>query len=147
LVANFVGLATGQKAWTDPSTKKTVKNKPYFDGLTFHRVIPSFMIQGGDPTGTGSGFPGYTFGLENAAKLPWQPGTLAMANAGPNTNGSQFFITEVASDYLKDQYTIFGRCTDLDVVKEIARVPRGAADKPNTPVTIDKVTIARGATK
>jgi peptidyl-prolyl cis-trans isomerase A (cyclophilin A) len=132
-VANFVGLATGQ----------VEKGKPYFDGLTFHRVIPEFMIQGGDPLGVGRGGPGYQFGDEFVPELRMQPGVLAMANAGPSTNGSQFFITEVSPDHLNGKHTIFGQCKEVDLVKQIARVPQDEGNKPNTPVTMNKVTISR----
>ncbi len=144
-VANFVGLATGQKPWIDPRTNKTVRGKPFYDGLSFHRVIPHFMIQGGDPLNNGTGGPGYHFDDEVAPDLTHQPGTLAMANAGPgtSTNGSQFFIDEVEASWLKG-YTIFGKCKEVDVVSRIAAVPRGAADKPEIPVAITRITIARG---
>ena len=142
-VANFVGLATGKKAWTDPKTNEPVKGKPYFDGLTFHRVIPEFMIQGGDPLGTGTGGPGYQFGDEFVPELTMAPGTLAMANAGPATNGSQFFITEGAPSHLNNKHTIFGTCKEIDVVKQIARVPQDASNKPDTPITM-KVKIKKG---
>nr|HEX4318995.1 peptidylprolyl isomerase [Kofleriaceae bacterium] len=144
-VANFIGLATGKKAWKHPTDGKLMTGKPFYDGTVFHRVIPNFMIQGGDVLGTGTGYPGYRFPDEVAAGLTWEPGTLAMANAGPNTNGSQFFITEAAPTYLGGGYTIFGRCTDVDVVKQIARVPRDSRDKPKAAVTLKKVTIARTA--
>jgi peptidyl-prolyl cis-trans isomerase A (cyclophilin A) len=144
-VANFIGLATGQKPWIDPRTGKTIKNKPFYDGLVFHRVIPHFMIQGGDPVGRGTGGPGYTFDDELAPDLTHQPGTHAMANAGPRTNGSQFFIDEVAASWLDNHHTIFGRCKELDVISKIAAVPRGPDDRPEQPVTITRVTIARGA--
>jgi peptidyl-prolyl cis-trans isomerase A (cyclophilin A) len=143
-VANFIGLAEGTKDWTDPQTQKKMHNKPYFDETTFHRVIPEFMIQGGDPTGTGSGDPGYKFDDEFDPNLNFDvPGRLAMANSGPNTNGSQFFITEQAYDSLNQHYTIFGQCDDpsVNVVKTIARVERDANDKPVTPVVLKKVTI------
>ncbi|HEY0191175.1 MAG TPA: peptidylprolyl isomerase [Kofleriaceae bacterium] len=142
-VANFIGLATGQKAWIDPATGKTVKNKPFYDGLTFHRVLPQFMIQGGDPLGRGTGGPGYTFDDELVPGMVHKPGTLAMANAGPSTNGSQFFIDEVAASWLNNKHTIFGQCAEVDVVTKIAGVPRGRNDKPNDPVTITKLTIGR----
>jgi peptidyl-prolyl cis-trans isomerase A (cyclophilin A) len=144
-VANFIGLATGQKPWTDPQTKKTMRNKPFYDGLVFHRVIPRFMIQAGDPLASSSGGPGYTFEDELAADLTHKPGTLAMANAGPGTNGSQFFIDEVEASWLDHRHTIFGQCKELDIIAKIAAVPRGANDKPREPVTITKVTISRGA--
>lgn len=143
-VANFIGLAEGTKDWTDPQTQKKMHNRPYYDETTFHRVIPEFMIQGGDPTGTGSGDPGYKFDDEFDPNLNFDvPGRLAMANSGPNTNGSQFFITEQAYDSLNQHYTIFGQCDDasVSVVKAIARVERDANDKPVTAVTLKKVTI------
>jgi len=143
-VANFIGLAEGTKDWTDPTTKKVMHDKPFYDGTTFHRVIPEFMIQGGDPLGNGTGDAGYSFNDEFDPNLNFdQPGRLAMANSGPNTNGSQFFITEQASDSLNQHYTIFGQCDDSSVlvVKTIARVARDADDKPLTPVVLKKVTI------
>jgi peptidyl-prolyl cis-trans isomerase A (cyclophilin A) len=143
-VANFVALAQGTKDWTDPSTHKPMHHKPLYDGTVFHRVIPEFMIQGGDPTGTGMGDPGYRFNDEFDPSLNFDvPGRLAMANSGPNTNGSQFFVTEQAYDSLNQHYTIFGQCDDpsVTVVKAIARVPTGQNDKPVTPVILKKVTI------
>ena len=119
-------------------------NKPYYDGTIFHRVIPEFMIQGGDPTGTGTGDPGYTFNDEFDPNLNFdRPGRLAMANSGPNTNGSQFFITEQGYESLNGHYTLFGQCDDASVaiVKAIARVPRDSSDKPLTPVVLKKMTI------
>ena len=145
-VANFIGLAEGTKDWTDPRTRQVQHRKPYYDGTIFHRVIPEFMIQGGDPTGTGMGSPGYTFKDEFDPNLNFdRPGRLAMANSGPNTNGSQFFITERAYESLNQTYTLFGQCDDdsVQVVKAIARVPRNASDKPRTPVVLEKVTIVR----
>ncbi len=142
-VANFVGLATGTKEFTDPATKQKVR-RPYYDGTTFHRVIPGFMIQGGDPLGTGMGDPGYMFNDEIDPALNFDvPGRLAMANSGPNTNGSQFFITEVPTDYLDQKYVIFGQCDDasVEVVKAIARVNRDSNDKPLDAVVLKKVTI------
>jgi len=143
-VANFIALAEGTKDWTDPATKKVMHHKPYYDGTIFHRVIPQFMIQGGDPTGTGMGDPGYVFDDEFDPGLNFdRAGRLAMANSGPNTNGSQFFITEQASDFLDQHYTLFGQCDDASVavVKTIARVPRDSNDRPLTPVVLKKVTI------
>jgi peptidyl-prolyl cis-trans isomerase A (cyclophilin A) len=143
-VANFIGLAEGTKDWTDPTTKKVEHHKPYYDGTIFHRVIPEFMIQGGDPTGSGLGNPGYIFDDEFDPGLNFdRPGRLAMANSGPNTNGSQFFITEQATDFLDQHYTLFGQCDDasVTVVKAIARVPRDSSDRPLTPVVLEKVTI------
>jgi len=143
-VANFVGLATGKKAWLDPSNGQLQRNKPYFDGLTFHRVIPGFMIQGGDPLGAGTGGPGYMFANEIDRSLKMDPGALAMANAGPDTNGSQFFIMEGSKPGLVGGYSNFGQCKDPDVVKKITSVKTGANDKPDEPVTITKVTITKG---
>jgi peptidyl-prolyl cis-trans isomerase A (cyclophilin A) len=143
-VANFVGLATGKKSWQNPTTSSVEKGKPFFDGLIFHRVIAGFMIQGGDPLGQGVGGPGYNFGDEVNNGLAMKPGTLAMANAGPGTNGSQFFITEGAPNWLNNKHTIFGECKEVDLVKKITAVPKGPGDRPTTPVTITKVTIAKG---
>jgi peptidyl-prolyl cis-trans isomerase A (cyclophilin A) len=143
-VANFIGLATGAKDWTDSKTNKVVHHKPLYDGTTFHRVIPEFMIQGGDPEGTGMGGPGYAFDDEFDPGLKFdRPGRLAMANSGPNSNGSQFFITEQAGDFLDGHYTLFGQCDDASVavVKTIARVQRDPGDKPLTPVVLEKVAI------
>ena len=143
-VANFIALAQGSKDWTDPNTKKVQHHKPLYNGTTFHRIIPEFMIQGGDPVGTGMGDPGYAFDDEIDPNLNFdRPGRLAMANSGPNTNGSQFFITEQAYDTLNGHYTLFGQCDDasVEVVKAIARVPRDSDDKPNTPIILQKVTI------
>jgi peptidyl-prolyl cis-trans isomerase A (cyclophilin A) len=143
-VANFIGLAQGTKDWTDPGTRKVMHNKPLYNGTTFHRVIPEFMIQGGDPVGTGMGDPGYAFNDEIDPNLSFdRPGRLAMANSGPNTNGSQFFVTEQGYDTLNGHYTLFGQCDDasVEVVKAIARVPRDSDDKPRSPVILQKVTI------
>ncbi len=143
-VANFIALAQGTKDWTDPATKKIQRHKPFYDGTTFHRVIPEFMIQGGDPTGTGMGDAGYSFNDEFDPDLNFDvAGRLAMANSGPNTNGSQFFITEQPYDSLNQHYTIFGQCDEPSVlvVKTIARVQRDDNDKPVTPVLLKKVTI------
>jgi len=145
-VENFIQLAEGTKDWTDPSTHKKMHHKPLYDGTTFHRVIPGFMIQGGDPAGDGTGDPGYAFDDEFDPNLNFdRPGRLAMANSGPNTDGSQFFITEQAYDSLNQHYTLFGQCDDdgVAVVKAIARVDRDANDKPTTPVVLRKVTIVR----
>jgi peptidyl-prolyl cis-trans isomerase A (cyclophilin A) len=142
-VANFVGLATGKKAWKNPQTGSVETGKPFFDGLIFHRVIPGFMIQGGDPLGQGIGGPGYEFEDEVNNGLEMKPGTLAMANAGPATNGSQFFITEGAPGHLNNRHTIFGQCKEVDLVKKIEGVPRGRNDRPETPVTITKITFAK----
>ena len=150
-VANFTGLAEGAKDWTDNATHIKQHNHRFYDGLTFHRVIPGFMIQAGDPTGDGSGDPGYYFADEIDPGLTFSvPGRLAMANSGPGadgkgTNGSQFFITEVPVPELNGKHTIFGQC-DADsvlVAAAIARVPRDADDKPLTPVVMTHVTIIR----
>jgi peptidyl-prolyl cis-trans isomerase A (cyclophilin A) len=143
-VANFIALAQGTKDWTDPQSQKKMHNKPLYDGTVFHRVIPEFMIQGGDPTGTGMGDPGYTFEDEFNPDLNFDvPGRLAMANSGPNTNGSQFFITEGPTEHLNQKHTIFGQCDEpsIGLVKAIARVERDPNDKPVTPVMLQKVTI------
>lgn len=145
-VANFIGLAEGTKDWTSPETKQKMHGKPLYNGTTFHRVIPDFMVQGGDPLGTGMGDPGYYFKDEFDPNLNFDvPGRLAMANSGPNTNGSQFFITEVPEPDLNQRYNIFGQCDDSSVlvVKSIARVQRDAKDQPITPVILKKVTIVR----
>jgi peptidyl-prolyl cis-trans isomerase A (cyclophilin A) len=145
-VANFIALAEGTRDWTDPVSHKKMHGKPLFDGTTFHRVIPGFMIQGGDPAGTGMGDPGYQFDDEFDSNLNFDvPGRLAMANSGPNTDGSQFFITEQAYDSLNQHYSLFGQCDQdgIEVVKAIARVSRDSDDKPLTPVILRKVTIVR----
>jgi cyclophilin family peptidyl-prolyl cis-trans isomerase len=151
-VKNFVGLATGTKDWTDPKTGERKHGVPLYDGTIFHRVIPEFMIQGGDPTGTGRGDPGYKFKNETSADLGFdQPGRLAYANAGPDTNGSQFFVTEAAYPSLNGGYTIFGQCEDPEVVQKIARVPRShgyaSADKPISDVTIKHIEIVGASPK
>ncbi len=143
-VANFVGLADGTKDWTDPATHAKEHAKPLYNGTTFHRVIPGFMVQGGDPTATGMGDPGYMFPDEIVPDLTFNvAGRLAMANSGPNTNGSQFFITEQPYPSLDGNYTIFGQCTpsSVSVVAAITHVERDGQDKPLSPVTLDKVTI------
>jgi peptidyl-prolyl cis-trans isomerase A (cyclophilin A) len=161
-VANFIGLVTGKKDWINPATGKVEHNRPFFDGVIFHRVIPEFMIQGGDPLGTGTGGPGYKFEDELHSDLLFdRPGRLAMANSGPNTNGSQFFITENAQPGLNpclDEggcqrgsrrvpkgtgYTIFGQCDEnsVELVKRIARMPRDPGDRPVDPVKIKRIDI------
>ncbi len=145
-VANFVGLAEGTKDWTNPETKQKMHGKPLYNGTKFHRVIPGFMIQGGDPIGTGMGDPGYYFKDEFDPNLNFDvAGRLAMANAGPNTNGSQFFITEVPEPRLNQQYNIFGQCDESSVlvVKSIARVERNDVDTPVDSVILKKVTIVQ----
>jgi peptidyl-prolyl cis-trans isomerase A (cyclophilin A) len=150
-VANFIGLAEGTKDWTHPFTKSKKKGVPLFNGTIFHRVIPNFMIQGGDPAGNGTGGPGYRFEDEFLATLRFdRPGRLAMANSGPNSNGSQFFITDVPTPHLDGRHTIFGQCDDASIalVRKIARAPRDRnTDKPFTPVKINKITIERGPAK
>jgi peptidyl-prolyl cis-trans isomerase A (cyclophilin A) len=143
-VANFRGLATGTKAWTDPETG-SMKHTPLYSGTTFHRVIPQFMIQGGDPTGTGTGSPGYQFEDEIEASHTFDhPGILAMANSGPNTNGSQFFITVAPTPWLNGKHTIFGEVVSgQDVVDAISQVSRDDQDKPTTPVKIIRISIRR----
>jgi peptidyl-prolyl cis-trans isomerase A (cyclophilin A) len=143
-VRNFVELAEGGREWTNPKTRATTKDKLY-DGTIFHRVIPDFMIQGGDPLGTGTGGPGYKFADEIHPDLRFdRPYLLAMANAGPGTNGSQFFITVGATPWLNGKHTIFGEVIDgTDVVDAIARVRTAAGDRPVTDVVLQSVTIQR----
>jgi peptidyl-prolyl cis-trans isomerase A (cyclophilin A) len=142
-VDNFVGLATGTKEWTNPSSHAKKRNTPLYDGTIFHRVIPGFMIQGGDPLGNGAGDPGYSFKDEFSSLRFDQPGRLAMANSGPNTNGSQFFITDAPTPHLNNRHTIFGQCTPMSVISAIARVPRDPTDKPFKPVKIIKLRILK----
>jgi peptidyl-prolyl cis-trans isomerase A (cyclophilin A) len=150
-VMNFVQLAEGQKEWTDPSGKKV--KKPLYDGTKFHRVIPDFMIQGGDPLGNGTGGPGYKFADEFAPGLSFDaPGYLAMANSGPNTNGSQFFITEKPTPWLNNRHSIFGKVTEgAELIPKITRVPKAEGDRSNsTPaqdLILKRVLIGRGAPK
>jgi peptidyl-prolyl cis-trans isomerase A (cyclophilin A) len=144
-VANFVGLAEGTKEWTDPKSGQKVK-RPYYDGLIFHRVIEGFMIQGGDPLGTGTGGPGYKFADEFNPKLRHSKvGILSMANSGPNTNGGQFFITLAATPWLDNKHSVFGEVTDgLDVITKIGGTPTSKpGDRPLKPVTIQSVKITR----
>ncbi|WP_394275668.1 peptidylprolyl isomerase [Luteococcus sp.] len=144
-VENFVGLADGTKDYIDPKSGDTTKGK-FYDGLGFHRVIDGFMIQGGCPLGTGTGGPGYQFGDEFHPELSFnRPYLLAMANAGPGTNGSQFFITVAPTPHLNRRHTIFGEVSDeasKKVVDEIAQVPTGRMDRPVEPVVIESVEIA-----
>jgi peptidyl-prolyl cis-trans isomerase A (cyclophilin A) len=143
-VANFVGLAEGTKEFSDPASGSKLK-KPFYDGLIFHRVIPNFMIQGGDPTGTGRGGPGYKFEDEFNAKLKFdKPGKLAMANAGPNTNGSQFFITTAATPWLDARHSIFGQVVEgQEIVDKISMTERNAQDRPLNDVIIKKIIITK----
>ena len=144
-VANFVGLAEGTKEFTDPKGGQKAK-RPYFDGLVFHRVIDGFMIQGGDPLGTGTGGPGYNFADEFNPKLRHaKAGMLSMANAGPNTNGSQFFITLAATPWLDNKHSVFGEVVEgMDVVQKIGKAPTSKpGDRPLKPITIQSLTISR----
>jgi len=144
--ANFVGLVTGTKEFTDPVTGKKVKGKSFYDGTTFHRVIPGFMIQGGDRKGDGTGDGGFYFDQEIVPGLNFDvPGRMAMANSGPNTNGTQFFITELPQPDLDGKYNIFGQCDEHSVliVASIARVDRTSDDKPVTPVVIQHITVLK----
>jgi cyclophilin family peptidyl-prolyl cis-trans isomerase len=142
-VENFIGLANGTKDWTSPVTHAKKTGVPLYDGTIFHRVIPEFMIQGGDPKGDGTGDPGYKFKNETSSAVKFdRPGRLAYANAGPNTNGSQFFITEVPYPSLNGGYTIFGQCDKaaVDLVKKIARMARDG-EHPVRPVKITHIEI------
>lgn len=140
-VANFVGLARGKRDFWDPVEGAWVR-RPYYDGTIFHRVIPNFMIQGGDIMRSGRGGPGYEFADENVNAHD-QPGLLCMANHGPGTNGSQFFILEEAKTHLNGSYSVFGRCSPTDLVRAIARVPREPTDRPVNPVVINSVRVHR----
>ena len=143
-VANFTGLADGTKEWTDPKTKQKV-NRPFYDGLIFHRVIDGFMLQGGCPLGTGTGDPGYKFADEFGAGLKHdRPGLLSMANAGPNTNGSQFFVTLVPTPWLDNKHAIFGEVVEgMDVVQKIGKTQTGRNDRPLKDIVIQSVKIER----
>ena len=143
-VENFVGLATGAREWTDPRDG-AAKSNALYPGTVFHRVIDGFMIQGGDPTGTGTGGPGYTFEDECPPDGPTfnQPGRLAMANAGPGTNGCQFFVTVAETPWLNGRHTIFGQVTEgYDVVDAISKLPTGAMDRPTDDVVIERIEIS-----
>jgi peptidyl-prolyl cis-trans isomerase A (cyclophilin A) len=143
-VENFVGLAEGNREFKDPKTRSSAK-RPYYNGIIFHRVIDGFMIQGGDPLGLGTGGPGYNFPDEFHPSLRHdRAGLLSMANAGPNTNGSQFFITLAATPHLDNRHSIFGEVVDgLDIVQKIGRAPTGPRDRPKTDIVIRNVTIER----
>ena len=142
-VENFIGLATGTKDWKHPRSGEEMKNKPLYNGTIFHRVIPGFMVQGGDPIGTGTGGPGYRFGDEFDPSLKFdRKGLLAMANAGPGTNGSQFFITATATPHLNNNHTIFGEVVGgYDIVERIIQQPRDGRDRPRDPISIETIVI------
>jgi peptidyl-prolyl cis-trans isomerase A (cyclophilin A) len=143
-VANFVGLAKGTKEWSKPGNREKLQT-PLYSGTIFHRVIPGFMIQGGDPMGSGMGGPGYQFADEFHPSLRHDtPGILSMANAGPNTNGSQFFITEAPTPFLNNRHSVFGKVTEnVDLIQKIALVPRDSRDKPLQNVTLLEVVISK----
>lgn len=143
-VANFIGLAEGTREFSDPRTGNKTK-RPFFDGLNFHRVIPDFMIQGGCPLGNGTGGPGYKFADEFHPSLRHDgPGKLSMANSGPGTNGSQFFVTVAATPWLDNRHTIFGEVIEgQDIAVKISQAPRDSGDRPRTPITLKSVRIER----
>ncbi len=144
-VENFVGLATGKKEWTHPGAGDTRQNTPLYDGIIFHRVIPDFMVQTGDPLGQGIGGPGYTIPDEFDNNLSFdKPGVLGMANSGPGTGGSQFFITHKETSWLDGKHTVFGQVVEgQDIVTAMAAVNRDGNDKPRKDITINKVVIER----
>jgi peptidyl-prolyl cis-trans isomerase A (cyclophilin A) len=143
-VANFVGLAEGTKEWKHPGTGEK-KTAPYYDGIIFHRIIPGFMIQGGDPLGQGVGGPGYEFADEFHPRLRHdRAGILSMANRGPNTNGGQFFITLAPTPHLNDRHSVFGEVTSgMDIVRRIGSTPTGRQDRPVKDIQILEIKIAR----
>ncbi len=142
-VAAFVGLAVGKRVWKDPESDEDVK-RPYFDGTAFFRVVSNFVIQGGDPTDSGRGGPGFTFDDEILPELRFdRPGVLALANNGPDTNSGQFFITLRAAPHLDDRHTIFGSCTPADVIRTISQTPVNASGVPDSPERIKKITFLR----
>jgi peptidyl-prolyl cis-trans isomerase A (cyclophilin A) len=142
-VENFVGLATGDREWDDPETGETIEGEPLYDDVPFHRIIEDFMIQTGDPTGTGRGGPGYTFEDEFHPDLRHDDeGVVSMANRGPDTNGSQFFITLDAQSHLDDKHAVFGSVVDgMDVVREIGALPTDGNDRPQEDAVLESVTI------
>ena len=144
-VENFVDLATGERTWEHPETGDTIEDDPLYDDVPVHRIIDGFMIQTGDPTGTGRGGPGYTFDDEFHEELRHDDaGIVSMANSGPNTNGSQFFITLDAQPHLDDRHAVFGTVTDgMDVVEDIGSIPTDANDRPQEEVLLESVTIHR----
>ena len=144
-VENFIGLATGTKEWTHPGTGKTMQNTPLYDGIIFHRIIPDFMVQTGDPLGQGTGGPGYSIPDEFDNNLSFdKPGVLGMANSGPGTGGSQFFITHRETSWLDGKHTIFGQVVEgQEIVTAMAAVDRDGNDKPRKDITINKVVIER----
>jgi len=147
-VENFVGLATGEKEWTDPNDQKKKVGVPLYDGTIFHRCIKDFMVQGGDPLGQGVGGPGFKFEDEFQSGRKFdKAGILAMANAGPGTNGSQFFITVIPTGWLNNKHTIFGEVVKgYEVVERVANeIPKDSRDRPKTPVKINKLTISASA--
>ena len=146
-VKNFVGLAMGTQEWSDPKTGESKKGVPFYDGTIFHRVIPDFMIQGGCPLGVGRGNPGYRFADEfNPSLRHSGPGILSMANSGPNSNGSQFFLTERATPHLDDRHSVFGKTVaGLDLIKKITAL-RGPSDRPTTEVKLTRLEIFRSPT-
>lgn len=144
-VANFVGLATGKKDWIDPQTDELRQGEPFYDGVEFHRVIPNFLIQAGDRTGSGSSGPGYTISDEFHPELRHnEAGVLSMANKGkPDSGGSQWFITEAPIPHLDKRHSVFGQCGDLEVIKKIARVPTGPQNRPKDPPSIEEISFSR----
>ena len=144
-VENFISLATGSKDWTHPTTNESFQDTPYYDGIIFHRVISGFMLQGGDPSGTGMGGPGYRFADEFHPEASHsKAGILSMANSGPNTNGSQFFVTLGPTPHLDNRHSVFGEVVvGMDVVMAIGNVPTGARDRPVEDVVMNKVSIQR----
>jgi peptidyl-prolyl cis-trans isomerase A (cyclophilin A) len=144
-VANFVGLAEGTKEWTHPGTQQKMTNTPFYDGIVFHRVIEGFMIQGGDPLGRGIGGPGYQFKDEFHPQLRHgKAGILSMANAGPHTNGSQFFITLGPTPHLDNRHSVFGEVTEgMEVIRRIGNTPTGRQDRPVKDIVINSVKITR----